>query len=193
MNTFVLFLRGVNVGKSVRVSMPALKQKLEEMGCSRVQTYINSGNVILDTDKTYEQLKESTAALLSAHFAEGIGFVILDGRELLAEAERLPAWWHANMARRDVLFYSDAVDREAMRASIRDMQMHSEAVHFGGAAVFWGKLDEGEYLKTAYHRQLIKEKYYKQITIRNGNTFEKMVALCKERMANRGSSKTNKA
>ena len=44
----------------------------------------------------------------------------------------------------------------------------------GKNAIFWGKYDESEYLKTTYHKKLIKQDFYKEITIRNGKTFEKI-------------------
>ena len=54
---------------------------------------------------------------------------------------------------------------------------HNEVVYIGNRAVFWGKFDEAEYLKTTYHKQLIKQDFYKKITIRNGNTFEKIAQI----------------
>ena len=78
------------------------------------------------------------------------------------------------MARRDVLFYTDQVDYEHMKARIQAMPLHDEVVHFGDREVFWGKYTESEYLKTSYHKYLLKEDFYPQITIRNGKTFDKL-------------------
>lgn len=64
-----------------------------------------------------------------------------------------------------------------MAEDIRGMKLHSEAVHFSDIAVFWGKFDEKEYLRTAYHKQLGSKAYYRQVTIRNGNTFEKIYSI----------------
>lgn len=66
-----------------------------------------------------------------------------------------------------------------MIKDIREMNLHCEAVHFTNIGVFWGKFDEKEYLRTAYHKQLLSKAYYKQITIRNGNTAEKILAMSK--------------
>ncbi|MBW5446742.1 DUF1697 domain-containing protein [Cohnella sp. CFH 77786] len=46
MSVHAALLRGINVGGNKKVSMPALKQMFEKMGFERVQTYINSGNVL---------------------------------------------------------------------------------------------------------------------------------------------------
>ena len=51
MNTYIVLLRGVNVGGKNKVPMTGLKRCLEELGFSNVLTYIASGNVILKSDK----------------------------------------------------------------------------------------------------------------------------------------------
>jgi uncharacterized protein (DUF1697 family) len=58
MNTYVVLLRGINVGGKNKVSMAELKKCLEELGLSNVLTYVVSGNVVLRSDK------HSTFALL---------------------------------------------------------------------------------------------------------------------------------
>ena len=47
---YILLLRGINVGGKNKVSMNDLKASLEDLGYQHVVTYINSGNVIFDTD-----------------------------------------------------------------------------------------------------------------------------------------------
>lgn len=37
-----------------------------------------------------------------------------------------------------------------------------------------GKVDEKEFWKTEYHKKLIKQDYYKRLTIRNGKTFDRI-------------------
>lgn len=76
------------------------------------------------------------------------------------------------MARRDVLFVTEGCGFQEMKECLLSMQLHNELVHFAHNTVFWGKIDEREFLKTAYHKELIKMPFYKQITIRNGKTFD---------------------
>lgn len=51
MKSYIVLLRGINVGGKNKVSMAALKLCLEGLGFVNVTTYIASGNVLLDTDK----------------------------------------------------------------------------------------------------------------------------------------------
>lgn len=49
---YVALLRGINVGGKNKVKMETLREILSAEGFENVKTYINSGNVIFETDKT---------------------------------------------------------------------------------------------------------------------------------------------
>lgn len=57
MNTYVVLMRGINVGGKNKVPMANLRKRLEELGFSNVTTYIASGNVILESDKRAGEIK----------------------------------------------------------------------------------------------------------------------------------------
>jgi uncharacterized protein (DUF1697 family) len=49
-NTHIALLRGINVGGRNKLPMADLRALFEEVGCSQVQTYIQSGNVVFKAD-----------------------------------------------------------------------------------------------------------------------------------------------
>lgn len=51
MTTHLALLRGVNVSGHNMIKMEALKTTLEAIGFQNVQTYIQSGNVFVDSDE----------------------------------------------------------------------------------------------------------------------------------------------
>lgn len=51
MTTYVILLKGVNVGGKNIVPMKELKSHLENYGFNHVRTYIQSGNIVLQSDK----------------------------------------------------------------------------------------------------------------------------------------------
>ena len=51
MATWVLFLRGINVGGNCSLPMKELVSLLDEQGCKNVRTYIQSGNAIFEGTK----------------------------------------------------------------------------------------------------------------------------------------------
>ena len=173
---YVLLLRGINVGGRNKVSMADLKDAITGLGYENVITYINSGNIIFDTNDNQETVKDKISHML-ATFPFSINKVILTQEEYLDEISNLPEWWSEELFRKDVLFYSDEVDYSVMKERIKIMPLNDEMVHFGKRAIFWGKYNEKNYLSTSYHKLLMKESFYKSITIRNGRTFMKIAEL----------------
>ena len=51
MTVYVALLRGVNVGSKNRIKMADLQQALEAAGLGNVETYIQSGNLIFETQR----------------------------------------------------------------------------------------------------------------------------------------------
>ncbi|MDE0668545.1 MAG: DUF1697 domain-containing protein [bacterium] len=49
MTTWIVLLRGVNVGGRHKLPMAALRELLTELGFENVRTYIQSGNIVLDS------------------------------------------------------------------------------------------------------------------------------------------------
>ena len=173
---YVLLLRGINVGGKNKVAMSDLKDMISKLGYENVITYINSGNIIFDANDNKEIVKVKISHMLET-FPFSINKVILTQEEYLEEISNLPEWWSEELFRRDVLFYSDEVDYSVMKERIKMMPLNDEMVHFGKRAVFWGKCNEKNYLSTSYHKLLMKESFYKSITIRNARTFEKIIEL----------------
>ena len=173
---YVLLLRGINVGGKYKVAMSDLKDMISKLGYENVITYINSGNIIFDANDNKEIVRVKISHMLET-FPFSINKVILTQEEYLEEISNLPEWWSEELFRRDVLFYSDKVDYSIMKERIKMMPLNDEMVHFGKRAVFWGKCNEKNYLSTSYHKLLMKESFYKSITIRNARTFEKIIEL----------------
>ena len=176
---YVALLRGINVGGNNKVVMSELREQIEAAGFTNVRTYINSGNLLFETaaDASREDVAQAIEDVLARHYDFPIRLALLTAQEYLAQLEELPDWWHGEVARRDALFYTRGLDRDHVRERIEAMELGDEAVHFGEHAVFWGKFDEKSFLKTAYHKRLLREKFYRQVTIRSGSTVEKIAAM----------------
>jgi hypothetical protein len=68
MTKYVAFLRGVNVGGRI-IKMVELKQCLEAAGLKNVSTFLQSGNVVFDSDKNEQQLKGLIESTMSETFS----------------------------------------------------------------------------------------------------------------------------
>jgi len=56
MPTYVILLRAVNVGGYGKLSMADLRKTLSSLGFKNVETYIQSGNAIVDANSSAEKL-----------------------------------------------------------------------------------------------------------------------------------------
>ena len=174
---YVALLRGINVGGNNKVVMSELREQIEAAGFGHVRTYINSGNLLFEAEAPREDVAQRVEDLLASRYDFPIRLALLTGQDYLAQLDELPDWWHGEVARRDALFYTRGLDRDHVRERIEAMELGDEAVHFGEHAVFWGKFDEKSFLKTAYHKRLLREDFYRQVTIRSGSTVEKIAAM----------------
>ncbi|MGO1126570.1 DUF1697 domain-containing protein [Streptococcus sp. V728] len=174
MTRYALLVRGINVGGKNKVVMAQLRQELAELGLENVETYINSGNIFFDSSKARTLLVESLQGFFEVHYPFIKSFSLVSQEDYEEELRTLPAWWFQEMARKDVLFYTEVLDRESVEEKLRVLKLRNEVLYFGKVAVFWGKLSEETYAKTAYHKQLLKLPFYRKITIRNANTFDKI-------------------
>lgn len=78
----VVLLRGVNVGASNRIAMPALRSLLEELGGTRVQTYLGSGNAVLDWSGTCAGLATAVSKALRKRLSLDVPVLVRTGAEL---------------------------------------------------------------------------------------------------------------
>ena len=160
--------------------MAQLRQELTDLGLSQVETYINSGNIFFTTDLSRSQLVDCLSTFFENHYPFIQRFSLLSREDYEEECVNLPEWWTEEMARKDVLFYTEGLDRESVEEKLLALKLRDEVLHFGKTAVFWGKFSEDSYSKTAYHKYLMKMPFYRQITIRNANTFDKIGTLLKK-------------
>ncbi len=70
MPAYVALLRGINVGPRKRIAMAELRRLVSELGHTNVSTYVNSGNVVFDSESTDTV---AMAADIEAALAETIG------------------------------------------------------------------------------------------------------------------------
>lgn len=176
---YVALLRGINVGGTNKVVMSELREQVEAEGFGHVRTYINSGNLLFEAEDEAprEGVAQRVENLLARRYDFPIRLALLTAQDYLAQLDELPDWWHGEAARRDALFYTRGLDRGHVRQRIEAMELGDEAVHVGEHAVFWAKFHEREFLKTAYHKRLLREDFYRQVTIRSGSTVEKIASM----------------
>ena len=179
MTRYALLVRGINVGGKNKVVMAQLRQELTELGLEKVETYINSGNIFFTSTAPKAQLVEKLEAFFAVHYPFIQSFSLLSQEDYEEELKNLPDWWTKDLARKDVLFYTEGLNVEQVIEKVGNLKLESEVLHFGRLAIFWGKFSEESYYATAYHKYLLKMPFYRNITIRNAKTFDKIGQMLK--------------
>ena len=84
MPTYVALLRGVNIGKR-QLPSAALRAACEGAGCTAVQTYVQSGNVVLRDDaRSAAAVQQKLATQISATAGFDVLVVVRTAKEMAA-------------------------------------------------------------------------------------------------------------
>jgi uncharacterized protein (DUF1697 family) len=85
-----VLLRGINLGSRNRIAMPALREAFADAGFENVQTYLQSGNVVLSSGAAAKTVGRKCEALIADRFGLEIAVVVRTRAELAAIVRRNP-------------------------------------------------------------------------------------------------------
>jgi uncharacterized protein (DUF1697 family) len=175
-NTYVVLLRGVNVGGKNIVSMAKLRSSLEGLGFSNVASYIASGNLIVDTRKSASAAQSAIQRLLVSDFnipRESASALVLTHAELEAIVCGAPRGFGKSPAKyhSDVVFLIGISASEAMR--VFSPREGVDKV-WPGAGVIYSQRLSAERTKSRLNR-IVGTPEYRKMTIRTWNTAVKLL------------------
>lgn len=90
MTQYVVLLRGINVGGKNKIKMADLREALGNMGLAKVQTYIQSGNILCESDEDEATLRQKIEQMIETVFGLSITAIIRTVHELKRIVERCP-------------------------------------------------------------------------------------------------------
>ncbi|MGY1690221.1 DUF1697 domain-containing protein [Geodermatophilus sp. SYSU D01105] len=79
---YVVLLRGVNLGRARQMGMPELRETLTARGHGGVRTHLRSGNVVLDSPLSADELTADVEAALRERFGFEVPVVVRTGTEV---------------------------------------------------------------------------------------------------------------
>lgn len=176
---YVALLRGINVGGSKMISMAELKRAFEDAGMSAVRTYINSGNVLFESDI---EDRERLVHLLQESIRERTGthadVQLRTAGELAATVGAIPETWTNNVSMKcDVVFLQPDVDSADLLAELDPRPGVEDALYVPGA-VIW-RVDRANATRSRLTR-IVGTPLYGRVTVRNCNTARKLLELLGE-------------
>lgn len=132
---WALLLRGVNVGKGNALPMADLRAMLEDLGCTEVRTYIQSGNAVFESRRGAAALTKGIEAALEAKMGRAIDTTLRTGDELRAVVSANPFPEIEDPTRLVVTFLS-APPKPAEVAPLVDADWGEERVCVVGREIF---------------------------------------------------------
>ncbi len=81
MAVYIALIRGINVGGHNKVPMAELRDAYEKIGLSQVKTYIQSGNVVFESEESAEQLRPLLEKAISDRFGISAAIAVRSAAE----------------------------------------------------------------------------------------------------------------
>jgi uncharacterized protein (DUF1697 family) len=134
MTGFTALLRAVNVGGTGKLPMAELKAMGEAAGFKTVRTFIASGNLVFESDKSEAEVKALLEAAMQAYAGKPVGVLVRTADELariLAEnpfpdaaPNRVVAIFLDHAPPADALDQAKGVQQEEFRLGRREIYVH---------------------------------------------------------------------
>ncbi|MBK8561986.1 MAG: DUF1697 domain-containing protein [Saprospiraceae bacterium] len=172
MTKYIAFLRGINVG-NIRIKMTDLKAAFENMGCQEVKTYLQTGNVVFNSNKKANELIPLLQQGLSTNFNYD-AYVLLYEYSILSSVMSVYPFERDEAHHAYVLFVENNTTLNEIANACEGLDANIDLVKIGDGVVYW-KVKVGNTLDTPFSKLLAKPKYKSCTTMRNLNTLEKMV------------------
>jgi uncharacterized protein (DUF1697 family) len=179
-NTYVVLLRGINVGGKNKVPMAELRTCLENLGFTNVSTYIASGNVILESNGRQAKMQAQIEAALLQSFkldSELIRVLVLSRDQLQAVIDNKPKGFGDEPAKyhSDAIFLMGISSAEAM--PVFDPREGVDNVLPGEGVIYSQRLS-AQRTKSRLGK-IVGTPAYKSMTIRSWTTTTTLLDLLK--------------
>lgn len=93
LTTYLALLRGVNVSGQKSIRMPELRESLLRLECRKVQTYLQSGNILFRAAGSDEAaLAARIQARIAQDFGHDVPVLVLSAKSLAHIANANPLW-----------------------------------------------------------------------------------------------------
>lgn len=177
MTSYLCLLRGINVGGKNIIKMTDLKSCFQTMGFQSVQTYIQSGNVLFKSEiENQEQLTTQIEQKLEQTFQYQAKVVLVNQQFLTQVVANKPENFGSepNELKYDVFFIKPPLTAEIVfpeiptKTGVDFIWCQNHVIYYSRKSAHSGQ---------SHITKIIGTSLYKQMTIRNWNTTQKLAQL----------------
>lgn len=174
---YIVLLRGVMPTGKNKLRMADLRDVLAEAGYKKVQTYIQSGNVILESDRGKATLSEHIHQVIKEKLGPDLTIVVktIPEFEQIIDENPFKSEKYSNRVTFCAM-YQGEID-EQLKRKVESVSFEGEHIIFGVHALYY-------YLPNGAHgakvsNNFLERKLKSRLTSRNQNTMEKLLAKAK--------------
>ena len=176
MTKYIILLRGINVGGHRKILMKDLKELLAQKGFSEITTYIQSGNIICESNKKNIKILESLVQeSILEKFGHDVPVIIRTAKEWLKLVANNP-YQERDINELYCAFLADTVDASLL----------TDLVPYATKNEIYQLLDQQLYLaypikvhQSKLSNNIIEKKLNTTATVRNWKTVLKLAELSK--------------
>jgi uncharacterized protein (DUF1697 family) len=170
---YALLLRGVNVGTKNSLPMAALTKMLKGAGCTEVQTYLQSGNAVFETELATTALTAAIEAALTKYMGRPIATTLRTQKQLAAVVGARPFGAVADDHARLCVTFLSHVPTPAEIAPLQAQDFGQELFQVSGKEIYtWHPNGQG---RSALAAAMAKLRLRGAVTTRNWNTVLKLL------------------
>ena len=174
---YVALLRGINVGGKNMIKMAELKECLSVAGLENVSTYIQSGNVLFESDETNKAiLTDTVERTISDTFGLQVPAVVLSKDDFEQAVKGVPKGWLQNPEwKYNYVFLKPPYDIDKVVVEIGTLKPEIESMT-AGEGILYQAMSIKLFGRTTTGK-LAGQPVYKLMTFRNHNTVTKLYEL----------------
>jgi uncharacterized protein (DUF1697 family) len=173
MSTYIVLLRGVMPTGKNKVPMAQLRKALEKAGFENVTTYIQSGNVILQSHLTASELEQVIHSLIEREFGGNITVIARTHKELSSIFNNCPF----SSDGKPQLYFSILSEMPAQKLleEFMSTKFEPDQVKVTHSAIY--TLYATKYSDSKFNNNYFERKLKVKATTRNLNTMRKLLEL----------------
>ncbi len=175
---YVALLRGINVGGNNKIKMADLTHAVEQAGYTNVTTFIQSGNIIFDSEiRDREKIAKDIERVILDAFKLDIRVVIRSLPEMRKIVANMPSSWAKADLRTYVAFIKEPMTAVAAAKEI-PVREGIDILDVGDGVLYMATKTEG--LTKSGYTKIVGTKIYNNMTMRNSNTTLKILSLMRQ-------------
>ena len=177
MKTYILLLRGVMPYGKNKTPMAELRKVLSEAGFKNVRTWIQSGNVVLQSGLSPRELEKTTEALIKDKMGPDLTVLARTPGQIEKILEENPFKENYDLSRVFFTLFKIEPQKELVE-TMTNLELEPEEAVFSTDHAYL--YVPGNYTKGKVNNNMLEKKLKVRATTRNFNTLNKLVEMSKE-------------